>query len=764
MLQNEKSITGSGTADQVNITALASNNGVLCGTNSVILTASGTTSSIVWFHNGVEYTGGKTITISGDNNIGEWFAATKSGTCYSKPSNSITVTKSEASGQINLPSADVLVNGVPLSSFNSFCAGGSLDLSVANKQNGITYMWYNGNDAISSNPFIVPASQSTISLRLVATDNSGSKCAAEANAIEKSITTGSTPGQPNITSPTNGTICGGSANLTLVPAVAGTYTYTWYKDGVKMSENTQTITITTPGVVYTGSVTNATGCTSSLATKAIPAEGSSLPVLSWLSKQPDSAAYGTIATVQVKLDGGSASSYTWTIDKGALFTANNAATYTGPGQTVSIALPASGIEGDNLNIKVKAQNSCGSSVELPGVITMNNSCPTPVVVAVSSQKQGVTQDSNVQVAISTTNGTTSSPTYQWYSSATESTTGGTSIIGATSPTYSFIASNLGVSYVYCIVTNGCVGNKTGISPLFTIITATNPENITPGSGSLSGRTCFDIAETEGGTSCGSVTSRSATRADFTTNIYKQNYVFTPQGTVSNVRFDYVESVGSGLIVDKFSYKGYTATVEFKKALSGSQGSAKGKDRQNALTLDIYAIFNDGKGDKRVKLSVKIQDCMCCGAKVTPTQWKEFMCYNLGVTNQSLDPFTPNPGLVGTYITNQTFGENGIKSANDPCPPGYRIPTKDEWDGVIQYNARTLKGVSTKGNGGIQFGEALMLPNSYGLTTAGGNLVWFAHRSASQNYFIRNGGWTTNLSISSYYMTKDAYNARCISEN
>lgn len=770
---NEKNITESGTADQVNITALASNNGVLCGTNSVTLTASGTTSSIVWFHNGVEYNpGGKTITISGDSSIGEWFATTKNGTCYSKPSNSITVTKSEASGQISLPSADVLVNGVPLNSFTAFCSGGSLDLSIANKQSGVTYKWYNGNDEISSNPFIVPSSQTTMSLRVVATDNSGARCPAEASVIEKSITAGSTPVQPNITSPTNGTICDGSTTLTLVPSVSGTYTYTWYKDGVKMSETTQTITINTPGAVYTGSVTNATGCTSTLATKAIPADVSTLPVISWLSK-PDSATFASTVTVQTKLDAGSATSYTWSVDKGTII---------GSGASVSITLPA-GTDSDNLNIKVTAQNSCGKSAELTGSITMNSACSAPIVNALSSQSQNVKQNSNVQVAVSVTNGV--SPTYQWYSNTTASTSGGTLLNGATSSTYSFTASTVGTSYMYCIVTNNCTGNKTGTSPIFTIVTAQDPGTITKGSGSLSGRTCFDIAETEGGTACGSITSRTATKADFNSvNVYKQTYTFTPSpsGTVSNVRFDYVETVGSGLIVDKFYYSGNTATVEFKKTLSGPQGSAKGKDRQSALSLDIYAIFNDGTGDKQVKLTAKIQDCMCCGAMISATEWRSFMCHNLGA-DESLDPFTPQVAIVGNYYywgANSTSGgynssptawaSDGKKTANDPCPAGYRVPTDSEWRGVITYNTRTVLGtVDKKGLIGAKFGNSLMIPsapmspNGVISDSYSGYYYWSSYHNGSNPVV----NWSTHGGDSFTVSTSTPANKgviRCISEN
>ncbi|MGI9161079.1 MAG: putative Ig domain-containing protein, partial [Saprospiraceae bacterium] len=103
----------------------------------------------------------------------------------------------------------------------------------------------------------------------------------------------------------------------------------------------------------------------------------------------------------------------------------------------------------------------------------------------------------------------------------------------------------------------------------------------------------------------------------------------------------------------------------------------------------------------------------CGAYLAPGVWKAFMCHNLGA-DQSADPFTPSWQLNGHYYqwgraavaaagpTGPSSGEandgaiagwnttgapdgawsDDTKTANDPCPAGFRVPTKAQWDAVV----------------------------------------------------------------------------------
>lgn len=761
---NERVITESGTATAVNLTALASNNGVICGTNSVTLSATGSTGTIAWFQNGVEKGSEASYVISGDSSVGEWFAAVKDGSCYSKPSNKLTITKSSATGQISIVAADVLVNGLPLSSFTSFCEGGSLDLSVANKSVGVTYTWYNGNDIITTNPFIVPSNQTTMSLRMIATDNTDAKCPAEAVALDKSITKGSTPGQPNITG--NPTLCDGTTDLTIVPAVPGTYTYTWYKDGVKMTETTPTITVTTPGVVYTASVTNATGCTSSLATKVIAANVSSIPVLSWVSK-PTTAAFGGKATLQTAIEFGPASSYTWT--------ATNGATVTGSGASATVTFPATGTDAVDVEITAIAENSCGKSVAISATVRVENACPTPVVASQSDLTQTVTQGGSVIEKVSVTSASSVASSYQWYSNTSASTTGGTTITDGTAATVTYTPAAVGTSYVYCIVTNNCSGTTTtATSDLFTVIAEIDPGSITSGAGTISGRTCFDIAESNDTPACGVLASRKTNQADFSsTAINTQTYTFTPSGTVSKVRFMYKDRP-SGVIIKTITNNGnpaalnvsgaVTATVVYQKTLSsagGIDGTAKGKDDTTALKVDIYAVYNNnanGTGeDRQVKLTATVKDCSCCGMNGTAIAQQigvnTYLTHIYGQDCWMVQNSKEGTPLYTTY-TGHTAGENGyyyrVGTAVPPttaCPVGWHVPTLTE--------ATNLK-------------NNLNATNTAWWTTIPGNA--FAGRNTGAFMFWgTNGVWGTTgtavLYSANYSFTIDSLNAggsvRCV---
>ncbi|WP_337966643.1 hypothetical protein [uncultured Flavobacterium sp.] len=714
---NERVVTESGSAAASTTTIIASNNGVLCGTNSVTLTASGT-GTIAWFQNGVEVKSGASTTISGDSSLGQWFAVVKNGTCYSNPSNVIDIIKG-AAGQVTLADSNALVNGVALSSFTGFCAGGSLDLSIASPTQGVSYMWYNGAEPIYTNPFVIPSAQTSINLRVVATDNSGLLCSREVTVGEKTVSANTAPGQPNISG--NVVLCDGTTDLTLVPAIAGTYTYTWYKNNVKMSETTATIKVNTPGVTYSGSVTNASGCTSTIVSRTIAENVSSLPVLSWVSK-PTTATYGAKVTLQTAIEFGPATNYTWSADKEA--------SITGSGASVTIQLPASGVDNTDLTIKVTAESACGKSSELQLVIKMNNVCPAPGVVEQVALSQTATVGAGVNLSVSVTSGV--NPTYQWYTNAIPNNGSGTIINGATSSTYSYVPGSGGTFYLFCRVTNGCVGNLATNSAVFIVNVSSKPDDLPAGSGSLSGRACFDIAESNDNSSCGLLSTRATGKANFDlTAINTQTYTFTPSGSVSKVRFSFVESL-TGAIVKSLTSNGdstalnvssaVTATVVYKNTLStngGVQGAAYGKSDANALIVDLYVVYNDkadGTGkDLVVKLKAQIKDCSCCGGYIKPGVWKNFMCHNLGV-DQSLDPLVPSANLYGNYYshgvntpgTTEDTGEVNGYWRNSPCPTGYRLPTSAEISGLMLNN--TIKSGWSSG-GGTFVGSGLFFPFS-----------------------------------------------------
>ena len=150
----------------------------------------------------------------------------------------------------------------------------------------------------------------------------------------------------------------------------------------------------------------------------------------------------------------------------------------------------------------------------------------------------------------------------------------------------------------------------------------------------------------------------------------------------------------------------------------------------------------------------------CGAYVAPGVWKEFDCYNLAAIGKTTndDPFTPSWRLIGGYwqwgrkgpdssqwydtnTANFTHGPTGPdlgsansgmvsgwdnsslapdeawsdsqKTANDPCPVGYRMPTQSQWEGVLSNNTHSIVGTwdmdATNYSSARFFGNELMLP-------------------------------------------------------
>ena len=310
----------------------------------------------------------------------------------------------------------------------------------------------------------------------------------------------------------------------------------------------------------------------------------------------------------------------------------------------------------------------------------------------------------------------------------------------------------------------------------TVTVAANPGSLPPGSGSFAGRTCFDIALSNDNTnSCAPLSNRLARQADFTNAAtHTQVYTFRPTGTVSNVRFIYLNTNGNVVTGLSGGNSGnnistpVTVTVNYNTNLNTL---ALGLTNSNPLTAEIFVIYNDGATnngtDQQLKLNILVKDCVCCGAFVTSTQWKDFMCHNLGA-DQSANAFVPSWELNGHYYQwgrNPTcFGRDGVdgtnpcsspvygaagpwgnttandnagsitgwsttaapndawadnsKTVNDPCPPGFRVPTIDQLQGVITRtaeNPRTQVGSwmssSTNYSSGALFGLSLFLPSS-----------------------------------------------------
>ena len=194
----------------------------------------------------------------------------------------------------------------------------------------------------------------------------------------------------------------------------------------------------------------------------------------------------------------------------------------------------------------------------------------------------------------------------------------------------------------------------------------------------------------------------------------------------------------------------------------------------------------------------------CGAFVSAGVYKAFMCHNLGA-DTSKDPNVPIQAICGNYyqwgvktevataytpggpITGwYTGGISGdswfdsSKTLKDPCPDGFRVPTKAQWEGVVSSANNTRSNSGSWFNDGnfftaISFGpnvstKTITLPAVGSRSRTDGSLM---QRGSTGSYWTSSivGGdsWNfffdkTNTYFQSTFTRVHGSSVRCISEN
>ena len=233
-------------------TATASNNGPVCDTRDIILSASGG-STYAWSGpNGFSSTSQTSVILSGSPQfpgVGTWTytVTVTNGTCSATASTTITVNASPS---------------ITASSNSPVCVGSTIQLTsnYSNPTGGDIYAWTgpNGFSSSQANPTISNASILNGGVYTLTVANQFS-CT---SATTTTVTIANTP-NANITS---NVVCnGGIATVNLLVASAGGgSTYAWSGTGATGTGNSQTIVGLAPGLqTYTITITNASGCTAS---------------------------------------------------------------------------------------------------------------------------------------------------------------------------------------------------------------------------------------------------------------------------------------------------------------------------------------------------------------------------------------------------------------------------------------------------------------------------------------------------------------------
>ncbi|MDI6032942.1 PKD domain-containing protein [Flavobacterium sp. LB2P84] len=167
---------------------------------------------------------------------------------------------------------------------------------------------------------------------------------------------------------------------------------------------------------------------------------------------------------------GTTFSWTATATSGITGFATSGVTNTIPVQTISTTNTSAGTVTYAITPSL---NGCSGTV-VNYVVTVN---PAPNITSQPASNT-ICQNGTLSALSVVLNTSAGTPTYQWYSNATNNTTTGTPISGETSATYSPPSTTIGTIYYYCIITLGGSGGCSSITSAIASIVITAGATVT----------------------------------------------------------------------------------------------------------------------------------------------------------------------------------------------------------------------------------------------------------------------------------------------
>ena len=447
---------------------------------ALTVTTSGGTPTYQWYSNASNSnTGGTAV---GTNSPSYTPSTAVAGTLYYYvvvTNGNCTVT-SNVSGAVNV-SASTTITSQPSTAVQNICQGSpATPLTVTTSGGTPTYQWYSnstasntGGTAVGTNsPSYTPLTTvaGTLYYYVVITSGTCTATSAVSGAVNVSVL-------PTITTQPSTAIqniCQGSlATALTVTTSGGTPTYQWYSNasnsntgGTAVGTNSPSYTPSTAvaGTLYYYVVVTNGSCTVTSNVSGAVNVSASTTITSQPSTAVQNICQGSPATPLTVTTSGGTPTYQWYSNSTASNTGGTAVGTNSPSYT-----PLTTVAGTLYYYVVITSGTCTATSAVSGAV--NVSVLPTITTQPSTAVQNICQGSMATALTVTTSGGT--PTYQWYSNASNSNTGGTAV-GTNSPSYTPSTAVAGTLYYYVVVTNGSCTVTSNVSGAITI-----NANVTP---------------------------------------------------------------------------------------------------------------------------------------------------------------------------------------------------------------------------------------------------------------------------------------------
>ena len=715
---------------------------------------------VKWFHNGVySGESANPLTLTGAAAAGEWCAVQHSagGDCGSYASNTVVLADQTSNGTaLAVPVATV--NGTSLNGTPTVCKSGTLELAVTNVGDypaGTIYQWFDNGVKIaeSTNAIIYTVASNKSSMVLsVQVSNSSGGCpnTATSNAITISFTA-SAPTTINNGASTEA-ICGNTPAVLMATNSAGV-DYEWFRNGTPIPSAQASSYSATQQGDYTVRYQDANGCWS-LISNSIEVVQSAAISLSWQNEPKNEAVIGNHESFTV-LASPAPDSYTWTSSNPTVATV----TPIDGGKSVSVNYLADGkftlrVEASNscgmvfLEKEIEVKLGCTP-------ITSVNLTPSGTVTKNLDEtgKPKTSGDGSTAFTATATNGSPAT-SYEWFVNGAIQAGQTAQTFKYATPTTAGSYTVTARAYNSC---TGTPGSSNGALSATTTVKVNKdaPADVS-GKYRMSGKTCFDVKRGNDNNTCMPLNSRTddfASKKSFA-------YTFSsPTGSAySNLTFSLTDN--NALVANTTTAKNvFTVTFrsDINNVAKGTDKTtakkltivAQYRDNNNAqkqITLEIsvqdcscgcsvkstlaagwltFMCYNLGvpESTKNMTLDEQMAYSSPTGSDVTNDivygdlyQWgRQADGHEARSTTPVSGPYAgtfdsngqvpSTASAYGHFITNTSGSDwrsssntlwEASKTAGDPCPAGWRVPTRTEWASIMSGGISTNLTMDSKG--------------------------------------------------------------------